>query len=155
MINWNAKDYFDHLAELWKAQIEEYNSWAIPLMASSSGQALTSANPNRTVWIYPDGTTSTTKPQDGAIQAVLDQSSQTFRYFKWDENRGQWLDVTYQAQASANNPGYGVYINGKKIETVEEISITVDYKKNKCECGSEAAGSNKHSQWCVKWISET
>lgn len=103
-------------------------------------------------WVYPDGNSSVRKPFDGEQFNDI----KTGDCWAWDESKQQWFHSGYTlTYNSGNNPnvifaGPGkITINGVELEGT--VSITT--KDSKCECGSEAVGSSKHSNWCKKWVS--
>src|ERR1035437_4075561 len=101
------------------------------------------ANMNPTSYVYtyikptytfPDGTTGSNRPVDGQI-FINWNNNLPKDFWKWDDAKGQWL-------RSNGDP------SPDELDLIKEFDrLCSEYDKN-CECGSEKAGSNKHSSWC-------
>jgi hypothetical protein len=79
------------------------------------------------------------------------------RLWEWilyDDDTTRQADkmLTFSEHKRANWP---VDFSGKPLEasSLERMFDLKDRqnKFNKCECGSEKLGSDKHSSWCAKW----
>lgn len=98
------------------------------------------------VWLFPDGTKSTTKPKDGQTCSNTDPMTGNFIEWVWDDVKQQWF---------VKNPLNPIYtykvVYNPKIE-FHDVKITIgDLPEVKCDCGSHAVGSPRHSTWCKKY----
>ena len=97
------------------------------------------------MWLYPDGSTSQFEPLDKQIWTELDPVGNVIRKWQWDRAHGQWYDITH---APTVNPFTGSATYGYSSSQANPID---GIKKVKCECGSDAVGSPRHSHYCPKY----
>ena len=104
------------------------------------------------MWLWPDGSTSQWEPTDGKIFIEFDKSGNKVREWQWNSAHGQWYDIT---TPSSVNPFTGakskISFNGKEVDYGDNVSVKITPKEIKCECGSDAVGSPKHSRYCPKY----
>lgn len=90
------------------------------------------------LYTFPDGTQGYNSPIDGQIFYTFDSKGSPTGMWQWDGKLQSWHDIYH------NKPN----ATGRYVRAGDKIQI--DIKNNKCECGSEISGSNKHSSWCPK-----
>jgi hypothetical protein len=106
---------------------------------------------HKPIYLYPDGYYYPKQPIHGDHYMLCDPHNIPISDWEWDENRKQWINVSS-----------GVANMGNTKTFVMPTLIPVEYLRGdfkfdlkllvpKCECGSEKAGSNRHSTWCEKY----
>jgi hypothetical protein len=119
------------------------------------------------MYTYPDGTQTQNRPVDGQIFYTWDWNGDPIGIWQWDDYLDRWCDITHinnmptsKNLGTAHNSNTGTYtiptsgnysINGKTQHYDAGDSFTWYPETNKCECGAEKTGSNKHSTWCPKY----
>lgn len=89
-------------------------------------------------YTYPDGTKSIRRPRDGEMFRVWDQVDQNEVIWQWDGYKEHWYRTKTVQVPTA----------------MDFIQVNITIEADKCECGSEKTGSNRHSSWCKKWNAE-
>lgn len=106
-------------------------------------------SPNqKSKFYYPDGMVSVGEPTEGQVFFLWGTNAiHPKEVWQWDSKQKQWLDVT------ASSGLFLINEENDSFNLVEEFERMVK-EGNKCECGSEAVGSNRHSSWCKKWSAD-
>jgi hypothetical protein len=89
-------------------------------------------------YTYPDGTMGTGKPVDGQVFVTWDRNQKVTGSWVWQDSKGQWSRF------------YGSPNAGEQ-DLLREFERMVSEGEANCECGSEKAGSSRHSGWCPKY----
>jgi hypothetical protein len=103
-------------------------------------------------YTYPDGTKSSRRPKDGEFYVKTDPSTGAVEStWQWDDVLGQWFNTS---SGKPNQHNTKTFV----MENLQFDGIFIEYDENKirlwgakCQCGSEAVGSPKHSHWCDKF----
>lgn len=107
---------------------------------------------NVPVWTMPDGTKTVHRPKDGAVVLNTDPNTGLDIYWQWDDFKESWFNVTTGPTTNHNTATFIVppyQKDGYHLDNDFEIK-----KTPKCECGSDAVGSPRHSSWCQKYDSK-
>jgi hypothetical protein len=99
--------------------------------------------------IYPDGTKASRKPRDGE-KFYITKNGVVESTWQWDDVMDKWVNISSGKPTKANTASYPPSIKYTFAGTGLDIAIK-DPKTAKCECGSEAVGSPRHSSWCCKY----
>lgn len=102
-------------------------------------------------YTYPDGTDSSRRPKDGEHYIKTNPiTGQVESTWQWDDLLGQWFNTSSGKPTPYNTVTFVIRDNMPIYHT----PITVTISDLKCQCGSEAVGSPKHSNWCDKYVLE-
>lgn len=122
-----------------------------------------------TGYLYPDGTRSSRKPKDGEVFYITKNGSVESTW-QWDDMLMQWFNVSSGKATKANTATHvvptGVFVDPNPVGDPDLLKKQFDEAMNnikdafktpivwdrpKCECGSDAVGSPRHSSWCCKY----
>lgn len=104
------------------------------------------------IWVMPDGTKTVHRPKDGVVVLNTDPNTGLDVYWQWDDCSVSWFNVTTGPTTNHNTATFIVppyQKDGYHLDNDFEIK-----KTPKCECGSDAVGSPRHSSWCQKYDSK-
>jgi hypothetical protein len=109
-------------------------------MQTMMAQTLTHSHFGPNTWTYPDGTKSMNAPKDGEVFRCFSANQTKEDCYVWSDKNQNWKWIGAKLLAPVDTP---IIIHLGNMD------------EPKCECGSEAAGSNKHSSWCKKFNPNT
>jgi hypothetical protein len=98
-------------------------------------------------YLYPDGTRSSRKPKDGEI-FQLTKNGSVESTWQYDDLLSQWFNISSGKPTKANT---ATHVVPEIKYTFAGTGLDISWDKPKCECGSEAVGSPRHSSWCCKY----
>lgn len=111
-------------------------------------------------YTYPDGTQSVNRPKDGQTYHTLNPDGSLGATWQWDDFKEQWFNISSGKPTPQNTatfvPQPIQFFDPKDLDNFENIAIDWAFQEGfsvalKCECGSDAVGSPRHSNWCRKY----
>lgn len=122
------------------------------------GQAITAVTGQTLPTFHmPDGTKTTNRPKDGQVWTKWDANQNPIETWQWDDFLCQWFNISSGKPTQHNTKTFAINCP----MDLDNLELDDDWRKDKatitkistfkCNCGSEAVGSPRHSHWCDKY----